>query len=837
MIRKLTIVSFVLIMFLAVSAVSANDADLSSYCDHPDTFDMNLPISGSGSFSQSSINSGFESSDEYLLTDSLNSASVAVSRNSSSEEGSLNGSDDSNLGENKENDYSAGENDLSQDKPNTVENDLSQDKLNIVENDLSLDNSTENNVSDKVQESTIIGANPISFNYASPKGLTIKLTDSNGLALSNKTISVFVNGIITNLTTDSKGFAVFKYTSSVGSYNVLIRFYGDDGYAPSNASTKITIKKSSSKLKLSKITAYMTLAKYVSTTLLDSAGNPIKNKPVTIQVKKTKYTAKTDAKGIAKIKVSNKLGTYVVKVKFAGDKNHYSSSNSSKLVISKMKVKINAPSVKSYMTNNTYLTIKLTNIKGSALANKKVYVRIAKKTHVLRTNSKGVAKLKFAKKTGTYNCKISFKATGNYYAASLKSKVVISKMPTSIKAPSVSVNSTTYGKVLISLKDHFGKALKNAAVSVNVTGLNRVYTLKTNASGIATFKFNGEKSYNLKIRYLGNKNYAASSVNSKLNIKPINVKLNDIIASSEILSAYVSENKSLPSYIEYESHKFTVPELSYLMAKAVKNIDNKNYNDIVLISVSKSYKSSGEIYDTIYRKDYVSIAKKVVLSSYNYYNKEYVKHSIYKVPFKVYTANFARILTYYGNNKRLPNYSLFTCADFVKVSNSSKYTFYLTTDNIAGKRSDLNMLKRLAKTLKNKGYNAVIVGIGPDIHNVAYRYGCTGKNSVLLACFGGVDVGCIEEWTGDIGELNGHHFVDSYDGAHVLGLWFTRPYGASVSLYKKVGIAWDANYGFPLSNPAKYMSSHNISYIQASTVADACNLLSQGKMGGPKLIK
>ena len=71
----------------------------------------------------------------------------------------------------------------------------------------------------------------------------------------------------------------------------------------------------------------------------------------------------------------------------------------------------------------------------------------------------------------------------------------------------------------------------------------------------------------------------------------------------------------------------------------------------------------------------------------------------------------------------------------------------------------------------------------------------------------------------------------------MLGLWYSRPYGASASLKKPVGRAWDANYGFALKNPAKYMSDHKISYIETGTVSSACTLLKSGKMGGPKLIK
>ena len=287
------------------------------------------------------------------------------------------------------------------------------------------------------------------------------------------------------------------------------------------------------------------------------------------------------------------------------------------------------------------------------------------------------------------------------------------------------------------------------------------------------------------------------------------------------------ENKPDGSFVEYmvvDGERFDAPP-------------NKNFmfffwkNNMELFPS----KSKGEIYDTVYKKDYLKIVKKAAGSPIKHKTPSYIKYSFYKIPYKVYTAEFSGILDFYGKNKKLPKYSLFTNSEFKKVSKSSKYTFYLTTDNIAGKKSDLKMLKRLAKTLKSKGYEAVIVGIGPNIHYVAYRYGCTGKKSVLLACFGGVDVGCIEEWTGDLGSSN--TFQKNYDGAHILGLWYTKPYGSSSNIHKPIGRAWDANYGFALKNPAKYMAKHNISYIQTGTVTSACNRLKAGKMGGPKLIK
>lgn len=717
-------------------------------------------------------------------------------------------------------------------------NNLESSDLNEISdtntNNLNFDDSTQDDGGSKTK--TLITANPITFNYASPVAMNISLTDSNGLYLSNKTLSVLVNENIYNLTTNDSGIAVFNFISSSGAYNLNISFDGDDNYSSSNVASSISITKSSTQFNLADTRGYLTVSNYISTTLLDSKGHTLKNKKVRVTVNGTSYNATTNSYGVAKIKVANKIGTFNVKVSFLGDENYTSSSRSAKLVISKMKVNLKAPSVVAYVTGTPYLTINLTNVYGNPLSNKKVTVKTSRKTFTLTTNSNGIAKLKFKNKIASYNCNIQFKATSNFYGSSVSSKLTVKKMPTKIKAPAVTVKSTVYGKIVVSLKNQYNHGLKNKKLTVRVTELKKTYTFKTNSSGEFVFKFNGPRSYNLVIKYKGSSNYAASSLKTKITVKAVKYKLSDIVGAAGKLASYVSKNKKLPENIVYNKNNFTVTQLSYLMAVAVKNINSKNYNNITLIAVPKTYTSFGEIYDTVYKKNFVSIAKKVAGSSYNFKNKAYVTYSFYKVPYKVYTGAFSRILDFYRSNKRLPNYALFTNSEFVKVQNSSRYTFYLTTDNIAGKRADLKMLKSLAKTLKAKGYNAVIVGIGPDIHNLAYKFGCTGNNSVLLACFGGVDVGCIEEWAGDLGS-NSRAFLKNYDGVHVLGLWYTKPYGASASLHSKIKRAWDADYGFTLSNPAQYMTKHKISYIQTGTVASACALLKAGKMGGPKLIK
>lgn len=167
------------------------------------------------------------------------------------------------------------------------------------------------------------------------------------------------------------------------------------------------------------------------------------------------------------------------------------------------------------------------------------------------------------------------------------------------------------------------------------------------------------------------------------------------------------------------------------------------------------------------------------------------------------------------------------------VANTSKqtYTFYITTDRIASPSSDTNMINRLAETLKSMGHKAVVLGRDPDLHNRAYKSGCTGANDVLLCCFGGVDVGCIEEWTGELGTW----FKKAYKDSKVLAIFYTKPYGGAANVYGHVGKAWDANYGWALDNPAQYMTERGISFIQKGTVDEVVTALQNGKIEGAGL--
>ena len=74
--------------------------------------------------------------------------------------------------------------------------------------------------------------------------------------------------------------------------------------------------------------------KKVTFTLKDAKGKAIKGKKITFTVNKKTYTAKTNAKGIATVKVKlTKKGKYTATAKFAGDNTYKKISKKAKITV------------------------------------------------------------------------------------------------------------------------------------------------------------------------------------------------------------------------------------------------------------------------------------------------------------------------------------------------------------------------------------------------------------------------------------------------------------------------------------------------------------------------
>ena len=268
---------------------------------------------------------------------------------------------------------------------------------------------------------------------AAPSGegkLEITLKTVSGMLLANQTVKVVFDNKVYELTTDAKGVAVLPFAlNKGGSYNVDVFYLGDDNYRGSDATAKLTINKIKTAITASGKTFLATATtKKLTATLKDANGNVLANKKVTFTVNGKTYTATTNAKGVATVKLAlTAAKTYTVTIKFAGDSVYAASTVSAKVKLNKEKTKITAPTKTFKRTAKTKkVVITLKNSKGKAIAKKKITLTVNKKKYTVKTNSKGKAtfKVKLTKK-GTFKYTVKFAGDTQYKAVKKTGKIKI----------------------------------------------------------------------------------------------------------------------------------------------------------------------------------------------------------------------------------------------------------------------------------------------------------------------------------------------------------------------------------------------------------------------------
>ena len=168
------------------------------------------------------------------------------------------------------------------------------------------------------------------------KNYSITLKDSKGNVLAGKQVLISFNGKIYKCTTNDKGVATIKVAlAKKGTYPVVVSFLGDEKYNGSFVVAKIKVNPQKVKLTVAKKKYKVkSKKKYLVATLKSSNKKAIKGKKLVFIVNKKKYTAKTNKKGVAKVKVKlSKKKTYKFKVKFLGDSTFKKISKKGKVKI------------------------------------------------------------------------------------------------------------------------------------------------------------------------------------------------------------------------------------------------------------------------------------------------------------------------------------------------------------------------------------------------------------------------------------------------------------------------------------------------------------------------
>ena len=182
---------------------------------------------------------------------------------------------------------------------------------------------------------TSITASDITATAKIAKTLSITLKDANGNVLASKAVKVTVNGKTSTVTTDKNGVAkVTVNYAKAGTYYYTFTYLGDNDYKASLKPVKVTVNKQATKATFAKKTFKVKATKKISFTLKDSKGKAIAKKKITFKVNGKTYTAKTNSKGVATVKiVIKKKGKFTATAKFAGDTSYKAISKKATITI------------------------------------------------------------------------------------------------------------------------------------------------------------------------------------------------------------------------------------------------------------------------------------------------------------------------------------------------------------------------------------------------------------------------------------------------------------------------------------------------------------------------
>ena len=305
----------------------------------------------------------------------------------------------------------------------------------------------------------------------------------------NATIIVNLDGDATGnvtITLDNQNYTVainegqtIKVISGLkaGTYDVFVKYMGDNNYNSAQNTTKFTV------LKISDYNMNVTVPEFkegVNSTVgvdlpKDAAGT------VTVEIDGKKYTANI-INGTAKVNIPGLgVGDYNITTTYSGDAKYVSMTKKGKItVIPNMDVNLYVDDVVMIYHDGTRLVAKLTDYQGRPIVNDIIYFTINGKTYAKTTDDNGTVSMGLNLDSKVYTATVSYNESEVY--SKISKNVTVTINPTVISEDLVKMyqNDT---KFYVKFTDSTGKALANATVKFNIHGV--FYTKKTDKDGVA----------------------------------------------------------------------------------------------------------------------------------------------------------------------------------------------------------------------------------------------------------------------------------------------------------------------------------------------------------------
>lgn len=338
-----------------------------------------------------------------------------------------------------------------------------------------------------------------------------QLLDYLGLPLSDKLLTISINGTNYTNITDKNGWVSLKIDLKPGFYNVATSYVADN--ASENAYKTSTITVLSTVIGQDLVKYYMDSSQF-SVKLLQGDGVPIANKNISMNLSGIFYTCLSDENGTAKLNINLEPGEYTLTVQ-----NPYDGLlESFKITVLSYSTLKNS-NFKGVLINNTY-KLSLINDDGAGIANVALHVTVNDKNYDVTTNDNGDVFINLGSNGGIYEIHALFNGNPAYKESSFDDAVIISGNLTYIFAYDVVKyykNGTQFNAQLV---DDLGKPLAGKKINITING--HEYTRTSDKNGWIVFNINlNPGNYTIACAYYADNPKENSFAVAKITVLPV----------------------------------------------------------------------------------------------------------------------------------------------------------------------------------------------------------------------------------------------------------------------------------------------------------------------------
>ncbi|MCR5026278.1 MAG: transglutaminase [Methanobrevibacter sp.] len=413
-----------------------------------------------------------------------------------------------------------------------------------------------------VANSTVIlFADDLNMVYGDGSSFNVTLTDLNEKPIANDTISISINGVAYNRTTDANGIAKLKINLNPGNYTVVYTHSDPDAIDYYVGSNTVNISKRTATFYADDLVLDAGEKGVFKATLLYNK-DPLENMVVTFNINGILYDRVTDKNGTAKLNVGLEVGYYPITVSI--NNTFYEAKPLSKHILVNGTI-LTGKDLNMVVGTSANFEVSLKDPYGKPISNASIEFKYAQNTITKNTNSNGIASIIISNLSkgdypivytyvGGNNSAMSFihvvgtvpisqlVSAANYVNSYIEKNA---KLPTSVSIGEVSYSTAQYLYLL-----------SEAIVNINGGDLSNLYVLSVNnptnpgsASNMGNLnEYVSVANYLITSMDNGNTpNYVSTSIG--------NVGYDGLVYAFTRVLVYYGEMNKLPSTVAVKSLK------------------------------------------------------------------------------------------------------------------------------------------------------------------------------------------------------------------------------------------------------------------------------------------